>query len=79
MIEMGLTEVSLDNNCYLMATLPSNINKEVPTIGFIAHFDTSPDMSGENVNHVSKTTTEKILCLTKIKTLFLRPTIFPNC
>ncbi|MPM92571.1 Peptidase T [bioreactor metagenome] len=50
MIKMGLTDVSLDNNCYLMATLPSNIDKNVPTIGFIAHFDTSPDMSGENVN-----------------------------
>lgn len=50
MIEMGLSDVSLDENCYLMATLPSNIDKEVPTIGFVAHFDTSPDMSGKNVN-----------------------------
>ncbi len=50
MKEMGLTDISLDNNCYLMATLPSNADKKVPTIGFIAHFDTSPDMSGENVN-----------------------------
>ncbi|MDD4159224.1 MAG: peptidase T, partial [Proteiniphilum sp.] len=48
-LEMGLTDVSLDNNCYLMATLPANTKKEVPVIGFIAHFDTSPDMSGENV------------------------------
>lgn len=50
MIEMGLEDVSLDDNCYLMATLPSNIDKDVPTIGFVAHFDTSPDMSGANVN-----------------------------
>lgn len=50
MIEMGLSDVSLDENCYLMATLPSNIDKEVPTIGFVAHFDTSPDMSGKDVN-----------------------------
>ncbi|MDD2244984.1 MAG: peptidase T [Dysgonamonadaceae bacterium] len=50
LIELGLTEVSLDNNCYLMATLPANTDKQVPVIGFIAHFDTSPDMSGENVN-----------------------------
>lgn len=49
-IEMGLTDVSLDNNCYLMATLPSNSQKELPVIGFIAHFDTSPDMSGKDVN-----------------------------
>ena len=50
LIEIGMTDVSLDNNCYLMATLPSNTDKKVPTIGFIAHFDTSPDMSGEFVN-----------------------------
>ena len=49
MKEMGLQDVSLDNKCYLMATLPANTDKKVPTIGFIAHFDTSPDMSGENV------------------------------
>ena len=49
-LEMGLSDVSLDNNCYMMATLPANTHKDVPVIGFIAHFDTSPDMSGENVN-----------------------------
>ncbi len=49
MIDMGLSDISLDDNCYLMGTLPSNTDKNVPTIGFIAHFDTSPDMSGENV------------------------------
>lgn len=48
--EMGMQEVSLDNNCYLMATLPANTDKELPVIGFIAHLDTSPDMSGENVD-----------------------------
>ncbi len=47
--EIGLTEVSLDENGYVMATLPSNIDKDVPVIGFIAHMDTSPDMSGANV------------------------------
>lgn len=50
MREMGLVDISLDNNCYLMATLPANTTKQVPVIGFIAHLDTSPDMSGENVN-----------------------------
>lgn len=50
MIEMGLSDVSLDENCYLMATLPANTDKEIPTIGFVAHFDTSPDMSGKNVS-----------------------------
>ena len=47
---MGLSDISLDENGYLMATLPSNTDKKVPTIGFIAHLDTAPDMSGHGVN-----------------------------
>lgn len=47
---IGLEDVTIDENSYVMATLPSNVDYEVPTIGFIAHFDTSPDFSGENVN-----------------------------
>ena len=47
--ELGLKDISLDENGYLFATLPSNVNHEVPVVGFIAHMDTSPDMSGENV------------------------------
>ncbi len=48
---MGLTEISLDENGYLMATLPGNIEgRDVPTVGFIAHLDTSPDMSGRHVS-----------------------------
>ncbi len=44
--EMGLSDISLDDNGYLMATLPGNTQrKDVPTVGFIAHLDTSPDMS----------------------------------
>jgi tripeptide aminopeptidase len=46
---IGLEDVSIDDNAYVMGYLPSNIDKEVPTIGFISHFDTSPDYSGENV------------------------------
>lgn len=46
---LGLEEIELDENGYLYATLPANTDKEVPVIGFIAHMDTSPDMSGENV------------------------------
>ncbi|HQM54000.1 MAG TPA: peptidase T [Anaerolineaceae bacterium] len=48
--EMGLQEISLDENCYLMASLPANTEKPLPVIGFIAHLDTSPDMSGAQVN-----------------------------
>lgn len=47
--ELGLEEISLDENGYLFATLPANIDRPVPVIGFIAHMDTSPDMSGANV------------------------------
>ena len=46
---IGLIDVSIDDNAYIMATLPSNIDKEVPVIGFISHFDTSPDFSGTDV------------------------------
>ena len=46
---LGLEEIELDEYGYLYATLPSNTDKEVPTIGFIAHMDTSPDMSGAGV------------------------------
>ena len=46
---LGLEEVTLDENGYLFATLPPNTDKPVPTIGFIAHIDTSPDMSGKDV------------------------------
>ena len=48
--ELGLEDISLDENGYLMATLPANTDREVPTVGFIAHLDTSPDLSGHNVN-----------------------------
>lgn len=47
--ELGLTEVELDANGYVYATLPANTDKPLPTIGFIAHMDTSPDCSGANV------------------------------
>lgn len=49
LLGMGLEDVDLDDNGYLMATLPANTDKEVPVIGFIAHMDTSPDMSGKHV------------------------------
>ena len=47
---IGMHDVSIDANAYIMATLPSNVTHKVPTIGFIAHFDTSPDFTGANVN-----------------------------
>lgn len=46
---LGLKEVEVDKNGYVMATLPANTSKAIPTIGFIAHMDTSPDMSGKHI------------------------------
>src|SRR6188768_1866693 len=46
---IGLTDVVLDEHGYLMATIPATVARETPTIGFIAHVDTSPEMSGEHV------------------------------
>ena len=47
--QIGMQEVSIDEHAYIMATLPSNLDKKVPTIGFIAHFDTTPDFTGQGV------------------------------
>jgi tripeptide aminopeptidase len=46
---IGMQDVTIDDKAYIMATLPSNIKEEVPTIGFVAHFDTTPDFTGANV------------------------------
>lgn len=79
LIEMGMTDVSLDNNCYLMATLPANSDANIPTIGFIAHLDTSPDMSGENVRPriVEQYDGEDIL-LNEELNIVLSPNDFPE-
>lgn len=47
--QIGLSDVEVDENCYVTATLPQNCDSELPTIGFIAHLDTSPDVSGKDV------------------------------
>lgn len=46
---IGMEDVTIDENAYIMATLPSNVDHEVPTIGFVSHFDTTPDFTGANV------------------------------
>ncbi|MGY0393941.1 peptidase T [Fusobacterium sp. SYSU M8A802] len=48
--ELGLEEISLDDNCYIMAKLPANCDDKIPTIGFIAHMDTAPSYNGKGVN-----------------------------
>ena len=48
--ELGLKDISLDENGYVMAFMPANTDKSIPTLGFIAHMDTSPDISGQGIN-----------------------------
>ena len=76
---MGLKDSSLDENGYLMATLPGNVDKKVPTVGFIAHLDTSPDMSG---HHVSPRIVENYdgtdIVLNAEKNIVLSPAEFPE-
>lgn len=48
--QIGMKEVTIDKNGYVMATLPSNVDADVPTIGFVSHYDTTPDFTGLNVN-----------------------------
>lgn len=49
LIDMGMQDVIIDDNAYVMATLPSNVSHKVPTIGFISHFDSTPDFTGKNI------------------------------
>ncbi|HBH48042.1 MAG TPA: peptidase T [Bacteroidales bacterium] len=75
--EIGLEEVDLDDNGYLMATLPSNIDKDVPTIGFVSHVDTSPDFTAKNVNPQIVKYTGKSIELNKKEKLYLSANEFP--
>ena len=78
---MGLKDISLDDNGYLMATVPSNLpaGTKVPVVGFIAHLDTSPDMSGR---HVSPKIVEKYpggdIVLNEAENIVLSPDQFPE-
>lgn len=77
--EMGLEDISLDDNCYLMATLPANTDKDLPSVGFIAHLDTSPDLTGANVNpRIVENYDGKIIVLNSEKNILLSPEDFPE-
>ncbi|MDO9261126.1 MAG: peptidase T, partial [Flavobacteriaceae bacterium] len=77
--EIGLKEVTIDHQCYVMATLPSNVDFKVPTIGFIAHIDTSPDFSGENVNpQIHYNYDGKDIILNKEENIILSPSYFDD-
>lgn len=77
--EMGLEDISLDDKAYLMATLPANTDKQIPTIGFIAHLDTSSDLTGKNVNpQIISNYDGKPIVLNKELNVVLSPDDFPE-
>ncbi|PCH54017.1 MAG: peptidase T [Flavobacteriaceae bacterium] len=77
--EIGLDDVTLDDNCYIMATLPSNVDYKVPTIGFIAHIDTSPDFTAENVKPQFHPNYDgKDIILNKEENIVLSPSYFED-
>lgn len=77
--KMGLEEISLDENGYLMATLPANCDTDAPVIGFIAHLDTSPDMSGKHVKpRIVKEYDGKDILLNQSEHIILSPSEFPE-
>jgi tripeptide aminopeptidase len=74
---IGMTDVSIDDNAYIMATLPSNVKHKVPVIGFISHFDTSPDFTGANVKpQIVNNYNGKDIILNKEKDIILSPDYF---
>jgi tripeptide aminopeptidase len=79
MEELGLKDISLDENGYLMGTLPANTDKNIPVIGFLAHMDTSDGASGANIKpNIVKNYDGKDIMLNKEKGLVLSPKEFPE-
>ncbi len=79
LMKMGLEEITLDDNGYLMATLPATTEAKVPTIGFIAHMDTSPDMTGRHVKpRIVSSYPGGDITLNKELNIVLSPAQFPE-
>ena len=79
LLGMGLEDVTLDDYGYLFATLPANTDKDVPVVGFIAHMDTSPDMSGRHVNpRIVKNYDGTPIVLNEAEGVILGPDEFPE-
>ncbi|MEY2996908.1 MAG: hypothetical protein RIQ82_287 [Bacteroidota bacterium] len=77
--DIGMSEVHIDAHAYIMATLPSNVDHQVPTIGFISHFDTSPDFTGANVKpRVIENYDGKDIVLNKEQNIVLSPKDFDD-
>ena len=76
---IGLQDVTIDNNAYIMATLPSNVPHKVPTIGFISHFDTTPDFTGKDVKpQIIENYDGKDIVLNKAQNIILSPSYFED-
>ena len=76
---IGLSDVSIDENAYIMATLPSNVEHSLPTIGFISHFDTSPDFTGANVKpQIVENYNGKNIVLNEAENIILSPDYFED-
>ncbi|MDQ7916771.1 peptidase T [Mesonia sp. MT50] len=76
---IGMTNVQIDDNAYVMATLPSNVDHEVPVIGFVSHFDTSPDFTGANVKpQIIEDYDGKDIVLNKEEDIVLSPDYFED-
>jgi len=76
---IGLTDVTIDENGYVMGTLPSNVEHEVPTIGFVSHYDTSPDFTGKDVKpQIVENYDGNDIVLNKEKNIILSPSYFQD-
>lgn len=76
---MGMQDVTIDKNAYIMATLPSNVEHIVPTIGFVAHFDTTPDFIGANVKpQIIENYDGKDIVLNAEQNIILSPSYFED-
>ncbi|MCR6595537.1 peptidase T [Bacillus halotolerans] len=76
---IGMQDAAIDENGYVMATLPSNTDKDVPTIGFLAHIDTATDFTGKNVNpQIVESYDGKDITLNEKLQVILSPDQFPE-
>ena len=76
---IGMSNVTIDDNAYIMATLPSNVDHDVPTIGFISHFDTSPDFTGANIKpQIVENYDGKDIVLNADENIVLSPSYFED-
>jgi len=79
LISIGMKEVDVDEYSYVFATIPSNIEKDLPPLGFMAHMDTAPNMNGKNVNpRVIENYDGKDIILNEKENIILSPKLFPE-